>query len=404
MTLSDTFTSAIKALRANKSRSFLTMLGIIIGVGSVVLMVSLGRSFEGYILDQIDSLGGNVIDVYPTGLENIGRSLDTITEEDAHALARLSTVENVAPVIFITEPIHYGTEREAPMIFGTNDYIFPNYGLELDTGRLIDERDVQSAKNVIVLASEVAAGLFEGRDPLGKKVKIGNRSLEVVGVLQPLGSLLLSDLDNTAYIPFTTAKSMTNQKYIDYINLRAIVDDELARRDITSLLRERHQIRNPEDDPNKDDFMARSTEQATEIVGVVTMGLTVFMGLVAGISLLVGGIGIMNIMLVSVTERNLEIGLRKAVGARKRDILLQFLIEAIWLTAIGGTIGILGGAFLGLLVAAVAEQFLGSLRFVISFPALLSSIAMAIGTGLVFGIYPAKKAADLSPIEAMRRE
>jgi len=400
----DLYRTSVRSLNANKGRSLLTMLGIIIGVGSVVLMVSVGRTLEAYILDQIEALGGNLIDVYPTGLEKFGRATDTITQDDYRAIERLTTVENVAPVIFLSDKLIYGTEEDTPTIFGTNENILENFGSTIDKGRLLDERDLQSAKNVVVLGAETANNLFGRRNPINKKVKIGNRSFTVVGVLRKAGSLLLSDLDNYAYIPYTTARSMSGKKHVDYISLRAKADDALARADITLLLRERHGIKNPDDDPDKDDFMARSAEQATEIVGSVTLGLTIFLGLVAGISLLVGGIGIMNIMLVAVSERTMEIGLRKAVGARRRDILLQFLIEAVWLTSIGGTIGILGGGGLAFLITILAGSVLGEVRFVLSFPALLSAILMAVGTGLIFGIYPAKKAAELSPIDAMRLE
>lgn len=404
MYFSDTMGSAMKSLKANKTRSALTMLGIIIGVGSVVLMVSVGRTLETYILDQVDSLGGNVIEIYSAGFEKFGRPTDTIKTGDYEAIRRLNTVYSVAPAIFVTHPVRYGTEERSPYVFGTNSNFFENYGLSLERGRLLDERDEKSAKNVVVLANETAEELFKNKDPLGKKVKIANRSFTVIGVLEAVGSLLLSDLDTPVYMPFSTAKSLTGQKHLSYISLRAQSDDALARADVYSVMRQRHSIDNPDNDPDKDDFIARSTEQATEIIGSVTLGLTIFLGLVAGISLLVGGIGIMNIMLVAVSERTLEIGLRKAVGARRRDILLQFLVEAIWLTFVGGAIGIIGGAGLGLLITLIAEKFVGDARFMLSIPALIAAVAMAVGTGLVFGIYPAQKAAKLDPIAAMRLE
>lgn len=183
-----------------------------------------------------------------------------------------------------------------------------------------------------------------------------------------------------------------------------IDDDALAMADITSLLRQRHSIENPDNDYDKDDFRARSAAQATEIVGTVGLGLTAFIGLIAGISLVVGGIGIMNIMLVSVSERTREIGLRKAVGATRQDILRQFLMEAVSLTLLGGIIGIIGGASIGALLAAIASKFIGHVPFVLSIPALIAAVSMALGTGLVFGLYPARKAAEKSPMEAIRWE
>ena len=307
-------------------------------------------------------------------------------------------------MIFIEEKVRAGDEEVSPLVFGTTKEIFPNYGFDIEHGRLITDKDVQSAKAVAVLGFQVAEDLFGSRDPLGKRVTIGSRQYTVVGVLETVGSLLLSDLDDVVVVPFTIAKAVTGQKYLDYITLQAAADDELTRADITSLLRQRHQIDNPEDDVDKDDFRARSAAQAAEVIGTVTLGITLFLGIVAGISLLVGGIGIMNIMLVAVSERTKEIGLRKAVGATRRNILLQFLIEAVLLTTVGGSIGILGSATLTYMLAQIASRFLGEFNFVFSVPAVLAALAMAIGTGVLFGLYPAKQAAGLQPVEAMRKE
>ncbi|MCK5017110.1 MAG: ABC transporter permease [Candidatus Peribacteraceae bacterium] len=402
MLISDTISAAYKALTINRMRSLLTMLGIIIGVGSVVLMVSIGRTFEAYILDQVESFSNNLIEVYPTGFEKFGRTLDSLVYEDFEAVEKLSTVESVAPVIFLTESVQYGTEEVTPFIFGTVSNFFNNYGLKLEKGRLLDSNDEKGARNVAVLGWQTAQDLFGDQDPLGEKIRIASRSYTVVGVMQTLGSALMQDMDTPVYVPFNTAAAATGQKTLSYMSLKSKGDDDLALADIKSTLRQRHSIDNPDEDPDKDDFIARSAEQATEIIGQVTMGLTAFVGLIAGVSLLVGGIGIMNIMLVAVSERTREIGLRKALGARKRDILIQFLLEAVSLTLLGGCIGIIGGAIIGLVLTAVAAKFLGDMRFALSLPALFSAVLMALVTGIAFGIYPAKKAANLSPIEAIR--
>lgn len=402
MLLRDTLHTAYVAIKSHRLRSMLTMLGIIIGVGSVVLMVSVGRSFEKYIIDQVETFSSNLIEVYPTGFEKFGRSLDSLTMRDYEAIGNLSTVENVAPVIFIGEKVIYGTEEKSPIIFGTTPGFTTNYGLKLEKGRLMNNDDIVGARSVAVIAHQTAIDLFGQHEPVGERIRIGSRFYTVIGVLQSVGSALLQDLDTPIYVPFTTAKAQTGIKNPTYISMKSTVADDLAIADITALLRQRHEIENPYNDTDKDDFRVRSAAQATEIVSTVAIGLTAFIALIAGISLIVGGIGIMNIMLVSVTERTKEIGLRKALGARKKDILLQFLIEAVTLTLMGGIIGIIGGASMAALLAAIASKFIGNVPIVISISALLSAVLMAIITGVVFGIAPAKKAANLSPIEAIR--
>ncbi len=404
MLLRDTIRIAFGGITVNRTRSMLTMLGIIIGVGSVVLMVSIGNSFQNYILDQIESIGTGTVDVFPTGLEKFGKNLDSLTLDDFEEVQKLSTVSNAAPIILISRPVAYGKEEVSPMVMGTRREIFANYGLKLESGRMLEPGDDEGAKFVAVLSYQTALDLFGNVDPLGKKIKIGEFPFTVVGVLQSMGSLLLSDLDKPVYVPFSTARAVTGQKYLTYMTLKAVGDPAIATEDVKLLLRQQHRIDNPEDDPDKDDFIARSSEQVTGIVNSVTLGLTVFLSLVAAISLLVGGIGIMNIMLVSVTERTREIGLRKAVGARKIDILLQFLFEAVSLTVTGGAIGILGGGGLGWLLAKVASSALGPVPYSMSLSSILMALGMAVGIGLVFGIFPAKRAANLSPMEALRYE
>ncbi len=401
---SDLLSTAFRGITVNKTRTGLTMLGIIIGVASVVLMVSMGGSFQNYILKTIESVGTDTMDIFPVGLEKLGGAQDSLTQDDFEAVRRLSTVESVAPIILVSRSVAYGREEKSPMVMGTNGNIFTNYALKLAAGRLLDESDVNGARNVAVVSGKTATDLFGDDTPLDKRIKIGEQSFTVVGVLESQGSLLLSDLDKPVYIPITAARALTGQKHLTYMTLKTKGDPTLAEEDITQLLRQRHRLDNPNGDPEKDDFRARSAEQITAIVGSVTLGLTIFLSLVAAISLLVGGIGIMNIMLVSVTERTREIGLRKALGARSRDILLQFLLEAVSLTFTGGAIGVVIGAGFGWLLSQAASAALGGFDFVLSFPSILMAVVMAIGIGLVFGIFPAKKAADLSPMEALRFE
>lgn len=401
---SDLLSTAFRGIAVNRTRSSLTMLGIVIGVASVVLMVSLGRSFQTYVLDLISSFGTDTMDVFPVGLERSGGTLDSLKIEDYEAVKRLPTVKNVAPIILVTKSVKYSKEEVSPMVMGTTQQMIQNYGLVLASGRMLTQTDEEGARNVAILSAQTAIDLFGNSNPLQQKIQIGSNSFTVIGVLQKQGSLLLQDLDAPVYIPYSTARALTGQKHLSFMTMKTIGDPQIAKTDVTELLRDRHRIKNPENDPDKDDFIARSAEQITSIVGSVTLGLTVFLSLVAGISLLVGGIGIMNIMLVSVTERTKEIGLRKAVGAKRRDILLQFLLEAVALTFTGGFVGILIGAAFGWLLAQAAASLLGSFTFILSLSSIITAVVMAVGTGLLFGIYPAKRAAQLSPMEALRYE
>ncbi len=404
MLLSDTTRAAAKAILVNKNRSLLTMLGIIIGVASVVLMVSMGKTFQNYILTQIESIGTNMLEIIPSGLEKFGGNLNSLTYDDYIAIKGLSTVEDVSPVILVGKTITYGKEEVTPLIFGAPHDFSKIYGLTVAQGRELDDSDEQGALSVAVIGSLTAEDLFGNAEPLGKRITIGDSSFTVVGVLQFKGSLLLQDFDKMVLVPFTTARAVTGQRTLSYVAMHSIGDPELGKQDITELLRQRHHIKNPENDPDKDDFMARSAEQATETIGAVTLGLTVFLALVAAISLLVGGIGIMNIMLVSVTERTKEIGLRKALGATRKDILLQFLFEAVSLTVSGGVIGLIIGVFLGWFLTQVAAKVLGAITFALSGWSIILALIMAVGTGLIFGLYPARKASLLSPMEALRYE
>ncbi len=404
MRLRDTILTAYSGITVNKTRAMLTTLGIIIGVASVVLMVSVGRSFQNYIVTIVESVGTNTLDIFPVGIQKFGGKLDSLSFEDFNAIKQLSTVTDVMPVIFVPKTVKFGKEQVNPMVIGTYNKIFSNYGQKLASGRLLEQADEDGAKPVAVLGAKTAIDLFGNANPVGQRISVGENSFTVIGVTQDVGSALLSELSNIVYVPYSTAKAATAQTHLSYITLKTVGDQAIAKDDITALLRQRHRITNPTNDPDKDDFIARSAEQVTSIITSVTLGLTIFLALVAAISLLVGGIGLMNIMLVSVTERTREIGLRKAVGASGRDILLQFLFEAVALTLIGGAAGILIGAGAGWVLALLANKFLGDFTFVLSIPAVLLAVGMAMTTGLVFGIYPAKRAAALNPIEALRFE
>jgi putative ABC transport system permease protein len=219
MLLSDTFKAALHAIAVNKNRAFLTMLGIIIGVASVVLMVSIGKTFQQYILAQVESFGTNTMDIAPKGFEKFGGNLQSLTFEDYDAVRKLSTVESVVPVILVSKPIKYGKEQISPMVMGATNQIFSNYGLKLDVGRLLDNSDEDGAMSVAVIGSQTALDLFGNQDPLGKRIQIGDGSYQVVGVLRGLGSLLTQNLDKLVFIPFSTARSVSGQAYLSYMTL-----------------------------------------------------------------------------------------------------------------------------------------------------------------------------------------
>jgi putative ABC transport system permease protein len=408
MIIRDTVSTALKGVTTNRMRSMLTMLGIIIGVGSVVLMSSIGASMQRVILSQISSLGAKSMVIFP-GQEEGGPGVvaaghDSLTFDDLTALENLSTVQYFAPVIFVPGKITYERDDASSQVLGVTERFFANQHTEATEGRLIDDTDVDGAKFIAVLGPDAADKLFGIQDPMGKRIQIGENHFTVIGITEALGSQFFQNADDRIYVPFSVARNVTGQKYLSYVTMEAVEDFDLALADVKSLLRVRHGISNPEDDPQKDDFIVHTSAEASQILGAVSLGLSMFITTIAGISLLVGGIGIMNIMLVSVTERTREIGLRKAVGAKRRDILLQFLLESIVLTLIGGVIGMTIGLGLAFFVALIVPQFLSTYVFAVSVPATFSALAMAALTGLVFGISPARKAAALHPIEALRYE
>ncbi len=408
MIVGDLFSTALRGVTGNVTRALLTMLGIVIGVGSVVLMSSVGESMEGVILGQISSLGAKSMVIFPGneegGASQVLSGFDSLTFEDLNALEKLSTVESFAPVMFVPGDIKYGREISSSQVFGVDPNFFNNQNLSVTSGRILDEFDNQAAAAVALIAPDTKEDLFGNVDPLGKRITIGDRSYTVIGVTKALGSQFFQNADDRIYVPFNTAKDVTGQRYLNYVTMLAVDGFDIALDDVKALLRQRHKIINPENDPAKDDFVVHSSAEAGDILGAVSLGLTMFITTIAAISLLVGGIGIMNIMLVSVTERTREIGLRKAVGARARDIMLQFLIESTLLTIIGGCVGTLLGIFFAWLIAAVASGFLSTYQFAISVPSIIVAFAMAAFTGIVFGISPARKASKLSPIESLRYE
>ncbi len=410
MNIKDTARTAFKGLAAHKTRSFLTMLGIIIGIASVIMMMSLGKGAEGLILGQISSLGPDALFIRPGGGDASGgppnlAQMTALKYSDYIAVAKLPSVRLASPILMISATVSYQGQNSSPQITGTSPEYQDLNNLEVSSGRFFDQSDMDGATQVVVLGSKVADDLFEGDEPIGKTVRINRKNFTVIGVLPERGSQFFQDLDNAAYVPITAAQhELKGVDYINYMSAAAKENVDFTIEDIRFLLRDRHKIDNPKEDTKKDDFLVLSQVQAAATFGAVSTALTIFLTAIASISLVVGGIGIMNIMLVSVTERTREIGLRKAVGARRGDILLQFLLEATMLTMLGGLIGVTIGATFSFLASKIIANFSSDWSFSVPLNGIIISFGVATLVGLVFGLYPAQKASKLDPIEALRYE
>ncbi len=408
MRTSDLLSLSARGLRQNLTRSLLTTLGIIIGIASVIIMLSLGKGAQGLILGQIASFGSDSIFIEPGGGGNgpprFG-SLTALKYDDYLVLRKLPYITAISPILYIDAQVNYGTENVNVTVNGSSADILVVNDAEVARGDFFSEADVESARNVAVLGKQTAEDLFDDVDPIGKTIRIKRRSFTVIGVLKEQGTVFFQNLDQNIYVPITTARrSLSGQDHLTFISGKTSLPVGEAKEEVKLVMRDLHGIDNPEDDLNIDDFNVSTAVEAADILGSVTTALTLFLTAVASISLIVGGIGIMNIMLVSVTERTREIGLRKAVGAHPRDILLQFLTESVFLTTAGGALGVLIGALLSLAASAIISQFQTGWTFIIPLDAVILSFSVAAVVGMLFGIYPAVRAARLNPIEALRYE
>jgi putative ABC transport system permease protein len=412
MKLTYTIKTAISGLTARKSRSALTILGIVIGITAIIMVMSLGQGAQNLILSQIQSIGSKTIAIVPgrqpTGISSAISSLtDSLKNKDLEALKNKNNVPHathIMPLVFSTQTAIFENSSYQATIFGVTDFFAQIYNIYPDEGRIFGQDEINSYADVAVIGSKIKDELFGNSDALNQKIKIKGRNFKIIGVLGKKGQSTFVNFDEAAIVPYTTAQEyLLGIKYFNRIVVEADAEANVAQtvEDIQMTLRNSHNIT----DPAKDDFFVETQAEAIKTVSTITDALTLFLAAVAAISLLVGGVGIMNIMLVSVTERTREIGLRKALGATDKDILTHFLLEAAILTSVGGVIGILLGLFLSFAVAFILTKFL-NLSWSFAFPILAIILGLGVSTlvGLVFGIYPARQAAKKSPIEALRYE
>ncbi|AUT03602.1 ABC transporter permease [Nostoc sp. CENA543] len=392
-----------KTLLANKLRSALTMLGIVIGNASVIAMIGIGEAGQSYVNKQLESLGPNVLFIIPGNqeTERISRDLPkTLVYEDAKAIAsQVPTIANVTAELNSRQVVTYSNKNTDVNIIGTTPSFLIVRDFEVDQGRFFSDVDMKRSNQVAVIGAKLATRLFGNSNPVGQQFRIKDTSFQIIGVLEGKGSNLGVDYDDSALIPvFTMANRIVGRTSPYGLELSYIVASaknaesvDAAAFQITNLLRQRHKL------IGEDDFTIRTQKDALQVVGQITGALTTMLAAIASISLFVGGIGIMNIMLVSVTERTQEIGLRKAIGATEQDILLQFMIEAVIVSAIGGLIGTGIGVSGIMLVAALTP-----LESALSPVAIAATVCISGGIGLFFGVVPARRAAKLDPIVALR--
>ena len=407
MNFSATFAEALRAMAMNRLRTALTMLGMVIGVSAVVLMLAVGQGAQESVKRSIDSMGSNLFIVLSGastsgGLRFGTGSAPTLTLNDANALRSVEGVGAVAPVVSGAAQLVFESANWSTMVYGVSPDYFRVRSWSVEQGSEFTDADVRAANRVVLLGQTVAENLFGDTSPVGKTIRIKNRPFVVLGVLAAKGqSLDGRDQDDSVVVPVTTAQRqlLGNQfpgsvRQIMVQAASAQVMGEVER-DLTQLLRQRHRLQDDQDN----DFNVRNLSSVAESAAESTRVMSLLLGAIASVSLLVGGIGIMNIMLVSVTERTREIGIRIAVGARQRDILRQFLLEAILICLAGGMVGTLIGIGLAWIISREADMLV-----VVSGQAALLAFGFSSLIGIFFGFYPARKAATMNPVEALRHE
>ena len=405
MKIQDIFQETYSSLSANKARSGLTILGIVIGIGSVIAMISIGQGASGQITSSIEGLGSNLLTVMPgfiqpgRGIVSSGRgSAQTLMNEDIEVLRQIAGTAYVSPELQRRYQIVASGNNTNSTVIGVEPDYAEVRNIALADGSFITEAQIRSMGRVVVLGPTVALDLFgEGNDPIGKTIRINRVNFKVIGVLQAKGSAGFFNPDDTVFVPLTTMqKILAGAEFLSTIAISVESKDLMpqVQEEATFALAEKHHV-----DPQSPDFSIISQADILGTLTQVTDTFTIFLAAVAGISLIVGGIGIMNMMLTTVTERTREIGLRKSIGAKKKDISMQFLTEAVMLTFLGGVMGVI----LGWILAVLVSQFAG-IATQVSLQSVILAFGVSAAIGIIFGYYPARRAASLNPIEALRYE
>lgn len=405
---------AYLSLRANKLRSFLTILGIVIGISSVIMVLSAGEAIKGFVNGEIQSFGSNIIQVeikVPsteyTSTENaaglaMGVSITTLKHKDTEDIMKLPNIDKAYSGLMGQALAVRGSENRTVNLFGVTPAFIDIDSAEIAQGRFFSEEENKNLARVIVLGYDVKEDLFGDNEAVGRTIKLGRQEYKVIGVLEEKGAAFFFNWDDIVYLPLRTLqKRIMGVDYITYL-LATMKDprrDQETKAAMEDILRRNHNIT----DPKKDDFTVTTQAEMQDMLGVIMGGIQILLIVIASISLIVGGVGIMNIMYVSVAERTFEIGLRKSLGATKKNIMWQFLWEAIFITFFGGIIGMFMGVFLSWLVSFLAQNYGYDFHFIIPWWLVVFAVGFTLLIGIAFGIYPARKAAALDPIEALRR-
>lgn len=407
--------TSIRSLLANKVRSFLTMLGIVIGVSSVIVIMSLGAGAQSLILSQIEDIGSNLLTITPGRSDEggpptsvLGVVITSLSLDDFKAIERAKQelgIDSLTAYVNGVATVSYRANSYSVSLEGVSEDYLATEGGQLEAGRFFTAEEVNNLAKMAILGQTAKQELFASSEALGRKIKIKNQVFEVIGILAERGTVAFQDYDDKILLPVKTMqKNIVGINYLNSIRLKinSDINPDLLISEVTDILRDQHDIK--DQSGASDDFSVRSLTELMDMIKIVTDALRYFLALMAGLSLIVGGIGIMNIMLISVNDRTREIGLRKALGASNRDIVNQFLIEAVCLTLLGGLLGLVFALFASWLITVVITALGYEWAWVVSIWSILFALLISALIGLIFGLYPARKASRLEPVEALNYE